>query len=149
MIVCFTKVLCVAAAILVSLAGNSRAALIFINNVKGSLPFNGAVTGASFQIGNQIVGPAPFSVFLDAGLGNPGQIGGDPLAVIGSDRFLTITAAPEPSSLALLALSGFPLAFRLRSRRSLNPTQRIPDLGDSSNESATQYTCNRPSHSRI
>lgn len=121
---------------------------------KDSLPFNGAVAGAPFQIGNQIVGQAPFDVFLDTGLGNPGQIGGEPLAVMGSDRFLTITTAPEPSSLALLGLSGNALAFRLRSRRSLNPTQRIPDLGDSSNGAVTKYTCNPhtcnlPSHSRI
>lgn len=67
-----------------------------------SLPFNGAMTGAPFQIGNVMAGPDPFNVYLDTGAGP----GGDPLAVIGSNRLLTITAVPEPSSLALLALSG-------------------------------------------
>ncbi|MDX1929135.1 MAG: PEP-CTERM sorting domain-containing protein [Pirellulaceae bacterium] len=71
-----------------------------------SLPFNGAMTGAPFQVGDVMAGPAPFNVYLDEGLGNPGQPGGDRLAVIGSNRLLTITAVPEPSSLALLALSG-------------------------------------------
>jgi len=85
---------------------------------KDLLPFNGAITGAPFQIGNQISGPTPFDVFLD--LGNPAT---DPLAVIGSDRVLTITAVPEPCSIALLGLSGLAFAFRSRFRKSRIPIQ--------------------------
>lgn len=80
---------------------------------KESLPFNGAVTGAPFQMGNQISGSAPFDVFLD--LGNQAT---DPLAVIGSDRFLTVTGVPEPGSFALLGLGGLAFAFRNRFRKS-------------------------------
>lgn len=84
------------------------------------LPFDGVVTGAPFQVGDSISGLAPFDVFLDVGPAGPDA--GDPLVVIGSDRFLTITAVPEPSSLALLALGGLSAfrfkRFRLRSRRS-------------------------------
>jgi hypothetical protein len=82
-----------------------------------SLPFNGAMTGAPFQIGDVMAGPAPFNVYLDIGAGNPGQPGGDPLAVIGSNRLLTITAVPEPSSFALMAVVGLGYAA-LRVRRS-------------------------------
>jgi PEP-CTERM motif len=78
-----------------------------------SLPFNGAMTGAPFQIGDVMAGPAPFNVYLDTGAGP----GGDPLAVIGSNRLLTITAVPEPSSLALMAVVGLGYTA-LRVRRS-------------------------------
>lgn len=79
---------------------------------KVALPFNGEVTGAPFVTGNVISGAAPFEVFLDTG--NPAT---DPLVVIGQDRFLTITAVPEPSSLALLATFALGLAGR-RFRRA-------------------------------
>jgi hypothetical protein len=76
-----------------------------------SLPFNGAMTGAPFNIGNVMAGPDPFNVYLDTGAGP----GGDPLAVIGSNRLLTITAVPEPSSLALIVIVGLGYtAFRVR-----------------------------------
>ncbi len=84
-------------------AGGGPATRLYTSD---SLPFNGAMTGAPFQVSNVLSGPAPFNVFLDVGLGNPGQPGGDPLAVIGSNRILTITAVPEPSSFALLAAVG-------------------------------------------
>ena len=78
-----------------------------------SLPFNGSMTGAPFQIGDVLEGPDPFNVYLETGAGP----GGDPLVVIGSNRFLTITAVPEPSSFALMAVVGLGYAA-LRVRRS-------------------------------
>ncbi len=68
---------------------------------KENLPFFGSITGAPFSVGNVISGAPAFDVYLD--LGNAAT---DPLVVIGKDRFLTITAVPEPSSLALLMLAG-------------------------------------------
>ncbi len=80
------------------------------------LPFAGAVTGAPFQVGNSISGAAPFDVFLDVGPAGPDA--GDSLVVIGSDRFLTITAVPEPSSLLLLTTFVLgQVGFRLRRRK--------------------------------
>ncbi len=66
---------------------------------RDSLPFNGTISGLPFASSNSLAGPANFDVFLDAGLG-----AADPLAVIGSNRVLTVV--PEPSSLALLMLGG-------------------------------------------
>ncbi len=55
-------------------------------------------------------------MFLDTG--NPLT---DPLVVIGKDRFLTITAVPEPSSFALLVLSLCAgVRFRTRQRRRVS-----------------------------
>ncbi len=82
---------------------------------KQSLPFFGSITGAPFNVGNVISGAAAFDVYLD--LGNPLT---DPLVVIGKDRFLTITAVPEPSSFALLifCLAGV-VGFRKHFRKEL------------------------------
>jgi hypothetical protein len=80
---------------------------------KDLLAFNGAVNGAPFELGDKISGLADFDVFLDLG-----DQATDPLAVIGSNRFLTITAVPEPGSFALLGLGGVALAFRKRFRKS-------------------------------
>ena len=81
---------------------------------KDSLPFNGAVTGAPFGIGDQISSPEKFDVYLDMGRGEK-----DPLAVIGSNRVLTVT--PEPTSLAIFGLSGLALAWRSKFRKSRIP----------------------------
>jgi hypothetical protein len=80
---------------------------------KDPLPFNGFVTGAPFGVGDVISGPLAFDVFLD--LGNPAT---DPLVAIGQDRFLTITAVPEPSSFALIGIAAG-TAFRFRRRRQV------------------------------
>lgn len=79
------------------------------------LAFNGHVTSLPFGFSDVLVGPDDFEVYLDAGLGNPGLPGGDPLAVIGRNRRLT--AVPEPGFSALLGivLSSF---ISRRKRRS-------------------------------
>ena len=68
---------------------------------RDSLPFNGTISSLPFTTSNFLAEPANFDVFLDAGLG-----AADPLAVIGSNRVLTVVTVPEPSSLALLTLGG-------------------------------------------
>ena len=80
---------------------------------KEALPFEGGVTGVPFGMGDQFFGSPDFEVFLDLG-----DKATDPLAVIGSNRFLTVTAVPEPGSFALLGLGGIALAFRKRFRKS-------------------------------
>jgi hypothetical protein len=69
------------------------------------LLFSGGVTveydvdGARFGTGDMIAGPDPFNIYLfingDPENQNPGT---DPLVFIGSDRTLTFSAVPEPSS---------------------------------------------------
>ena len=79
---------------------------------RDSLPFDGTISSLPFTSSNFLAGPANFDVFLDAGLG-----AADPLAVIGSNRFLTVV--PEPSSLALLTLGGLGCSWmRRRNRKS-------------------------------
>lgn len=68
---------------------------------KDALPFHGAITGAPFRTGDVLSGAPEFNVFLDTG-----NTLTDPLVVIGRDRFLTVTAVPEPSSAALLLICG-------------------------------------------
>lgn len=76
------------------------------------LGFNGHISSLPFSNGDQLSGPNEFEVYFDAGLGNPGLPGGDPLAAIG--RSFTITAVPEPSFFALLALSAGIVTCRRR-----------------------------------
>ncbi|MCA9131060.1 MAG: hypothetical protein KDB22_28445 [Planctomycetales bacterium] len=84
------------------------------------LEFNGAISAIPFAFGDVLFGPDDFEVFLDMGLGNPGLPGGDPLAVIGRNRFLT--AVPEPSCLCLLAIACGTIAV---GRRRATRTSRL------------------------
>ena len=86
------------------------------------LDFNGRVSAVPFAVGDTLVGPDDFEVYLDQGLGNPGLPGGDPLAAIGRNR--TLATVPEPSSIALLALSGGVMI--LRRRRLGKSTRSFP-----------------------
>ncbi len=76
------------------------------------LEFNGAISAIPFAVGDMLIGPDDFEVYFDAGLGNPGLPGGDPLAAIGRNRRLT--TVPEPGSVALLTLAGGLMVVRRR-----------------------------------
>ena len=82
------------------------------------LDFNGPVSGIPFGVGDTLVGPNDFEVYLDQGLGNPGLPGGDPLAAIGRNR--TLTVVPEPGCIVLFAIAGGVLCGGRRRSRSSN-----------------------------
>lgn len=67
------------------------------------LDFTGHISTLPFSIGDQLFGSSEFELYIDAGLGNPGLLDGDPLAAIGRTRILM--AVPEPSSISLLTLA--------------------------------------------
>lgn len=79
---------------------------------KDSLAFNGTISSVPFTYSNFLAEPANFDVFLDVGAG-----AADPLAIIGSNRVLTVV--PEPSSLALLTLAGLGCSWFGRRRKTL------------------------------
>lgn len=73
------------------------------------LPFNGAVTSIPFAVGTILAGPDPF----DGYLATPG---GPLFVAVGRDR--TLTAVPEPASMALAGLGAIGvLAAARRGRR--------------------------------
>jgi hypothetical protein len=82
---------------------------------KGGLPFAAAVTAIPFASGTVPAGAAKFEVVLDHGAT-------DPLVAIGRNR--TLTAVPEPSSLALAGMGALTLGLlaarrgRVKGRRS-------------------------------
>jgi hypothetical protein len=81
---------------------------------KEFLPFNGIVGGTPFLVGNILAGAADFGVYLDTRSGD-----NDPLAVIGRNRILEVTAAvPEPNSVGVFTILGLGLVATRWRRRS-------------------------------
>lgn len=81
-----------------------------------TLLFQGTATGLPLAIGDVLSGPAgeSFLVYMGAGAA------GDPTVVTGGNRVLSVTAVPEPGSLALLSLGGLGL-LRFRQRKGVTP----------------------------
>jgi PEP-CTERM motif len=75
----------------------------------GGLPFDGAITSLPFSYGTVLSGAAQFNVYADEG-------GTNVVVAYGRDR--TLTAVPEPSSIALLGIGVLGLyAYGRRARR--------------------------------
>ena len=94
------------------------------------LDFNGPISGIPFAFGDTLAGPNDFEVYLDAGLGNPGLPGGDPLAAIGRNR--TLTTIPEPSSIALFTFVAGVTVLRRHGR------SRVARLSESWNHRSSE-----------
>ncbi len=73
------------------------------------LSFSGNVTGIGFNLGDMLANATEFDLYL----GDPeNPQGTDPFTAIGRNR--TLTAVPEPGSLAVLALGACAAAYRRR-----------------------------------
>lgn len=91
-----------------SLSAAGGAVYVFTADA-GGLPFNGTITSLPFSIGTVLSGADQFNVYADEG-------GTNVVVAWGRDR--TLTAVPEPSSLALLGIGTVGLyVYRRKNRR--------------------------------
>ncbi len=104
--------------------GTNTGVVLYGDQATTPLLFSGNVTlnygpgGTSFGLGDVISGPAPFNVYLhQTGNRATQSPGTDPLVFVGSNRTLTVTAIPEPTSMGLIAATTSALVIRHRRRK--------------------------------